>query len=271
MIQPVDFQRAAAPSRPFIPFTAVEGAVWPALPGGAATAVFAILDQLGQSQWWPADQLRRHQFRQLDAVVAHAARHVPFYAARLAAAGYRPGAALDEETWRRVPVLTRAEVQAAGRALDSPALPKKHGKVQLLATSGSTGTPIAVKRSQLSYLFWQAITLRDHIWHDRDIAAKLAMIRFDPEGHAKPPHGLDLQNWGEPTAHFYPTGPSAMLSISCSADNSWRRAARIATDMVSRWPRRNGTAGRRRGYPRPAGRALPAPRSGRHWAWRCSA
>lgn len=207
-----------ASGRPFIPGSSIDGVAWPAVPGGAAAAVFGILDQLGQSQWWPPDLIRAQQFRQLGALLDHAARHVPFYAARLAAAGYRPGDALSESTWHQIPVLTRREVQENGRALDSTAVPTEHGTANLVSTTGSTGTPITVGRTQLSYLFWQAITLRDHLWHDRDIGAKLAIIRIDAEGRAKPPDGLALPNWGEPTARFYPTGPAALLSIASPID-----------------------------------------------------
>ncbi|MBL8838968.1 MAG: phenylacetate--CoA ligase family protein [Alphaproteobacteria bacterium] len=191
---------------------------WPAVPGSAAAAVLGILDQLGQTQWWPPELIRQYQFRQLGSLLNHAARNVPFYGARLAAAGFRPGDTLNEATWRRIPVLSRRDVQDNGRSLDSAAVPREHGTAGLISTSGSTGTPISVRRSQLSYLFWQAITLRDHLWHDRDVTAKLAMIRFDPEGHAKPPHGLEMPNWGEPTARFYPTGPTAMLAIASPID-----------------------------------------------------
>jgi hypothetical protein len=64
---------------PFVPAATLEGIVWPAAPVGDAAAVFAILDQLGQSQWWPPALLRRQQRAQLAALVAHASRTVPFY------------------------------------------------------------------------------------------------------------------------------------------------------------------------------------------------
>ncbi len=210
---------------PFVPRISIDGIAWPAVPSGAASVVFGLLDQFGQSQWWPPDLIRSFQSRQLAVLLDHAARHIPFYASRLAEAGYRAGEGISAELWRRIPVLTRRNVQEAGRQLDSPAVPPEHGPSQLFQTSGSTGTPIAVHRTQMAYLFWQAVTLREHLWHERDIGAKLAVIRFDPEGHAKPPDGRLVPNWGEPTAPYYPTGPMAMLSITSTIDEQteWLR------------------------------------------------
>jgi phenylacetate-CoA ligase len=199
---------------PFVPAASLPGIAWPALPAGDAAAVFAVLDQLGQSQWWPPALLRRQQFRQLEAVLAHAARTVPFYGERLARAGWQAGAALDEAAWRRIPLLTRRAIQEAGSALDSSAVPPEHGAAGTLKTSGSTGMPIAVRRTQMSNLFWQAITLRDHLWHGRDLGARLAMIRVDSEGRAQPPDGLALPDWGSPTTPYYATGPAAMLAVT---------------------------------------------------------
>jgi phenylacetate-CoA ligase len=204
---------SAAPAA-FVPASAIAGVAWPAVPAGDAAALFAILDQLGQSQWWPPAVLRRHQFRQLTALLDHAVRTVPFYRDRLAQAGWRPGCALDEATWRRIPWLKRRDIQDAGPALASSAVPPEHGAVDTVTTSGSTGMPIAVRHTTMSSLFWKAILLRDHLWHGRDLGLRLAMIRSDRERLAQPPHGLELPNWGAPTVPYYATGPAAMLDVT---------------------------------------------------------
>jgi phenylacetate-CoA ligase len=203
----------------FVPAASLDGIAWPAVPAGDAAAIFAILDQLGQSQWWPPALLRRQQFRQLAPLLAHAARSVPFYRDRLAQAGWRPDAALDETPldeaiWRRIPLLGRRDIQEAGAALDSSAVPLEHGAPSTVASTGSTGTPVSVRRTRMSLLFWQAIALRDHLWHARDLDARLALIRFDPEGRAKPPHGAAQPHWGPPIALYYRTGPAAMLAVT---------------------------------------------------------
>jgi phenylacetate-CoA ligase len=202
----------SAAVHPLVPASAAHAIAWPAVPAGDAAAIFAILDQLGQSQWWPPALLRQQQFRQLAALLAHAAATVPFHRARLDAAGWRPGVPLDEATWRRIPILTRRQIQEAGSVLDSTAVPPDHGAAVTVKTSGSTGTPVAVKRTQMSSLFWQAITLRDHVWQRRDLGARLAIIRMEERGRADPPDGLAMANWGFPTASYFATGAAALLT-----------------------------------------------------------
>jgi phenylacetate-CoA ligase len=59
-------------------------------------------------------------------------------------------------------------------------------------TSGATGIPVEVQRTNLSKLWWAATNLREIIWHKRDISLSFAIIRpsileeiFQPQwGHA---------------------------------------------------------------------------------------
>jgi phenylacetate-CoA ligase len=205
----------------FVPSASLPGIAWPAVPAGDTAAGLAILDQLERSQWWPLALLRRQQFHQLAALLAHARATVPFYRDRLA--GLVAGEVPSEVAWRRIPILTRREIQEAGVALDSTAVPPEHGAAVTVKTSGSTGTPVAVKRTQMSTLFWQAITLRDHFWHRRDLGARLAIIRMEDAGRAEPPDGLAMPSWGLPTAAFFATGPGALLTAAAplAAQAEW--------------------------------------------------
>ena len=140
-------RRQATPPRSLrrFPRGGANAVTWPAVVGGAPGAVLAILQQLELTQWWPPEQLRVHQLRQAALLLAHAEATVPFYrerAAAFAAAGIRPGEALTEEAWQRVPILERRAVQDAGTALRSTTLPPTHGNVAEVVTTGSTGMPV---------------------------------------------------------------------------------------------------------------------------------
>jgi phenylacetate-CoA ligase len=190
-------------------------------------------------------------------LLAHAARTVPFYRDRLAQVGWRPDTVLDDATWRRIPLLKRRDIQDAGSALHSQAVPPEHGASGTVKTSGSTGMPIAVRHTRMSSLFWQAITVRDHLWHARDLGARMAMIRVDRDGLAQPPHGLELPDWGQPTALYYATGPSALLGVTAplAAQADWlmrQRADYLLTHptnllFLARHCRAHGVALRFRG------------------------
>src|SRR5262249_14313186 len=124
-----------------IPRGGANAIAWPAVAGGAPGAVQAILQQLELTQWWSPEQLRDHQRGPAAVLLAHAVATVPFYRERAAAYAVA-GAALDEEAWRRLPILERRAVQDAGVALRSAAVPPSHGNVSEVTTTGSTGMPV---------------------------------------------------------------------------------------------------------------------------------
>src|SRR6266851_5334805 len=97
-----------------IPHSSLPEVTWPAVPTAEAARLLAILHQLDQSQWWTPDALERMQFRQLTQLVEHAYRTVPAYRTRLAEAGYSGREEISRSIWRRIPVLSRRDVQQAG-------------------------------------------------------------------------------------------------------------------------------------------------------------
>ena len=175
--------------------------------------MYSVLHQLEQSQWLPGDQLRAQQLRQLRQVINHAFSTVPFYRERFQQAGVNPQRDDIEALLEELPVLKRADVQAAGDSLASTQSPESHGKPGVIVTSGSTGRPIRVLTTNLTRFFWRCFTLRDHIWQRRDFSGKLAVIRYQEAGKAEPPRGEHIREWGPGTSTLYRTGPAAILSI----------------------------------------------------------
>ncbi len=157
--------------------SAVPGVVWPAAPAPEHATVLAILFQLGESQWWAAEDIARMQLRQLECLVRHAARRVPFYRERLAPLAALPPGGLTFEAWRRLPVLERAEIQERGEDLIARALPQGHGRRLAYVTSGSVGRPVRVQGTLLGQQYRRAAKLRSNLWHRCDFAGKLAVIQ----------------------------------------------------------------------------------------------
>lgn len=208
--------------------SALPDVVWPAIALSPAASVLGVLLQLERTQWWAPEVLAEHQLSQLSLVVEHARSHVALYADRLGDVSSSPGRAIDPSEWARVPVLTRAQAQMGqaqgGQAqgeqaqgeqalLEAAYVPPDHGASFDLTTSGSTGRPLRTKGTQVTQLFWQALTLRDHLWHDRDFTQTLAVIRQFTDPGIPPTGGSIAANWGPATAGIIRTGPVAALSI----------------------------------------------------------
>jgi phenylacetate-CoA ligase len=186
--------------------SAIPGVAWPGVLSPEAASLLALQYQFDASQWWSSERLEAKQFLQLRELLAHAARTVPFYRDRLSAAGIDPGREIDSEAFRRLPLLTRRDIQMQGTALMSQTLPPGHGQRVEHKTSGSSGEPLRVYGTQLDTMFWLAQTLREHLWHRRDFSGKLCAIRSRVNAGEHP-------GWGPATDAIFVTGPCAVLNI----------------------------------------------------------
>lgn len=213
-----------------------ETVVWPALPTPRAARLSALLRQLDDSQWWTADQHRIQQLRQATALLHHAYRQLPYYRDRLAEAGFVSGKPVTPSVWARIPVLTRRELQEAGPALHSPELPQGHGSTYEISSSGSTGQVVTARGSEVVQLLWHAITLRDHLWHRRNFAGRLAAIRPFPAGVADFPRGATSAGWGRSTHGIYRSGPGFQLTVVTTPEQQADWLQRVQPDYLLTYP-----------------------------------
>jgi len=197
-----------------VPHSSVPGVTWPAIASGPAAMLLALLQQLEETQWLTAAELERLQFQQLGQLLAHAWRTVPYYRAVLDTAGYRPGQDVTSAFWHRLPILARRTIQQQPAAFISGDPLPSHGKRFHDRSSGSTGTPVTIVKTDIEHLFWQAFTLREELWHARDRGAKLAVLRAGMRKAAPTASGGLLENWGAPVATVYPSGPMALLDLA---------------------------------------------------------
>lgn len=131
-------------------------------------ALGAMLQRLAASERLPAAELERQQRARLTALLQHARRTVPFYARH-------------PERFEELPLLTRRDLQEHAEALESREVAPAHAAVRSAHTSGSTGAPVTVKLGRAQEHLLQALTLRDHGWHQRDLTLTAAALRADPQ------------------------------------------------------------------------------------------
>jgi phenylacetate-CoA ligase len=188
--------------------SSVRDILWPALVVGSGATVLGLAFQLEQSQWWSAEQLRAHQYRQLAVLLRHARVTVPFYRKRLADTGLTDEQALTPEGWLRIPVLTRQEIRQHQADLTTTHLPSGHGPIHSNRTSGSTGQPLEVLGTAVDTLMWEGLTVRDDLWHQRDYSGRLVVIRSG-RYEQDPLAVSDFPTWGLKTPQLlYKTGPN---------------------------------------------------------------
>lgn len=208
---------------------------WPAVPSVHGMAQLALLFQLDRTQWLPPPALLARQYAQLRALADHARATVPFYRDRLAALPENPGGALPD-SWLRLPLLTRRDIQDAGAALHSNAVPAAHGGVSEIFTSGSVGAPIRAVRTALWELFWSGFTVRNHLWHRRDFSGTLAAIRETGAGKALYPEGACAERWGPSTGALLASGPTVSLNVTTPIEHQVEWLVRHDPDYLVTHP-----------------------------------
>jgi phenylacetate-CoA ligase len=191
-----------------------------------SAAVVALLHKRQVSERWPSTELARRQRTMLLAVGRHAATFSRHFVARMKAAGLIPSALIKEGTLSRLPPLTRQELVRAGESLFCTYCPSSHGAISTTSTSGSTGEPVTIRRAERCHLEWLACTLREHLWHQRDFAGRLAVIRaniFEP---------VEAPDWGPPCNLLFRTGPGSAMPPSCSVQELCQWLLRFDPDHL---------------------------------------
>ena len=204
--------------------SSLPGVVWPAVPGPQGLLLAAMLAQLEQSQWLPAAAIERAQMRQLRVLIEHARSHSRFHAERLAE--FHPGQAQGLREWlSAIPVMRREDLQQRRADIDCAWFPPEHGKVSLAQSSGSTGEPVVVRRSELNGLIWMAMTLREHLWQRRDFSQSLAVIRAQFPAGDEARRGVSSADWGPPINHLFDSGPAYGLNLQTDIERQaeWLR------------------------------------------------
>jgi phenylacetate-CoA ligase len=210
----------------------LSGLAWPGLATQHGSHLLTLLYQLEQSQWWSPEQLRLHQFSQLAQVVQHALNTVPYYRKHRQAWGIDANWKLTPESFTAsVPILTRAEVQEGGAEFHSNKVPESHGKIGDTFTSGSTGRPLRTLKTGLAEMIWQALTLREILWH-RDFRLKLAIITMDEDKQGAYPDGAQYRDWGNFAAQTFETGPSCVLHVSTKIHEQVEWLLRMEPDYL---------------------------------------
>ncbi|MDH5748622.1 MAG: hypothetical protein OEY85_04850 [Rhodospirillales bacterium] len=202
---------------PVSPRSGIRGVVWPALPARKDALLLSLLQQFELSQWWRPEQMLRIQLLQAGNLLQHARRLVPFYRERLSVLdGLGRGKKLTMDEFRRIPLLGKEEIQAAGGGIISRTLPRGHGRMFDVSTSGSTGRPLVVKGTAVTGLYLAALTLRGHHWHRRDFTGRNLTLRM-----------IDKPSPPRPWAPAYRTGPGYVEDISQPVGTILEKMAKI--------------------------------------------
>jgi phenylacetate-coenzyme A ligase PaaK-like adenylate-forming protein len=206
------------------------GIAWPPIPAGRAATLANLVHELDRTQWLPPEAIVAAQFRQLRVLARDLTVAVPVFRQRLDRAGLRPDDLGTSEGLARLPPLSREELVAAGEAAFATRVPRGHEPIVQANTSGSTGLPVTVRRTEVTRLLWDALTLRDYLSRGVDLRGKLLVHRFA----VKSP--LTRSHWGSPASGLYLSGPSVGVPLFEPIDALAARLEQFGPDVLIAYP-----------------------------------
>jgi len=220
----------------FFAQSAIPGNIFPVIPNQDGARKLAAQLQLEYTQWLGPEKLLENQFEQLDLVLKHAWQESPYYKKSMDNAGFNPHSEkINQALFKKLPILTRQEVQDAGDTIAAKQIPAAHGDRYNIQTSGSTGRAVQFQGTQVVRFFWQMFTLRDHIWQKRELGGKLAAIRWTHENEGLYP-GVSRKTWGNAAENAFQTGPAYLLHIKTDTDKQVKWLLNIQPHYLITFP-----------------------------------
>jgi len=136
------------------------------------------LDVVIEQRSWSTPKRRAHQWRSLKKLVQHAFEHLPLYQRLFAKNGFKPEMLEDWDDLQKLPLLTKDELQDANQQSGI-----QNQEFRWLASSGSTGIPAKIARSETSlwhYMAWNTALFFD--WcGGQPISNGLYLVDFAPD------------------------------------------------------------------------------------------
>lgn len=222
-------------STPYSLRSMLQGVAWPAIPNPVAANLTSMLYQLDESEWWLPETLIHKQLQQFGLLARHSASQSSFFQERFSKAGLDPAQIWTMESFSRIPLLTRSELMHQAEQIFCRALPPNHGGVHKVQSSGSTGQMLTVLRTEVTQIFWLALAMREHLWHERDFSATLAIIKALTPTLDDPIEAAKL-GWGHPTTMLFDTGPSYSQPLALDVAQQIAWLARINPKYLLTYP-----------------------------------
>lgn len=134
------------------------------------------LYQLRKNLRLDPSKLREIQCKKLKAMIRHAYEKVPFYHRKFQEAKIRPNDIKTVDDLSKIPVTTKAEIQAS-LLEDLVARNIDVNRCVKTTTSGSTGIPLTVIGDEVARNFWGALWARALLENGLRLSDKMAIIR----------------------------------------------------------------------------------------------
>lgn len=185
-----------------------------------------IVESLEQSQWWTADQIATRQQALLARVVAHHGEYNESFKQRLAAQGLTVQDVNTLEGLKKLTPLNKRDIQQTNK-FTSEAVPPSHLPIRKSQTSGRTGEPVTILKTEMNHRFFCALVFREHSWWKHDYTHRLASIRAVHQQYE------ESLNWGGPAAEKFNSGPAIGIPLNIGVRQQLEYLNKFNPDMLN--------------------------------------
>jgi phenylacetate-CoA ligase len=157
----------------------LESLLMPAYYGMRGRAYAKQREFLERSQWWSREQIREFQWNELQRLLEHAFRSVPYYRKKYREAGIELGDLRNRENFAKLPPLSREEINAHRAELCSN---DQNQSLIPHATGGSSGLPTRFFVTTESYDWRCAASARAYSWSGCRVGERTLYLWGAPVG-----------------------------------------------------------------------------------------
>jgi len=130
---------------------------------------------LRESQWWSRRKLEEYQMRELKKLLKHAYKNVPYYSRIFDERGLKPKDIQDFDDLKKLPYLTKDDVQRNLKDLVARNIPRE--KIKYVATGGTSGNSLRLYIEKRTYLIRMAFAWREWDWMGCKFGDKCVVLR----------------------------------------------------------------------------------------------
>ena len=183
-------------------------------------AVKKLLKDMDQLQWYTPVRLKEIQKKKLNSLLGHHMKNNKWYKE------------FFKDPKNGPPILTRQDIISAGTNFFASEIPKEHGKIGIVKTSGSTGEPVVIQATDVTAMFFHTFNTQEVLWHRRDLKLRLAVTRAGQFENKEHP------SWGGliPSILDIETGPLLHVNIVTPIDAQLKLFEEFKPEILMVYP-----------------------------------
>jgi len=135
---------------------------------------------LQKSQWWSREKLEEYQMQQLEKLLNHAYKNVPYYKKVFDEKGLKPKDIQNFDDLRRLPILTKDDVRKNLKDLIARNIPRED--MGYVTTGGTSGKPLGFYIERKTNIIRMAFEWREWNWMDYKFGDRCIVLRGNVVG-----------------------------------------------------------------------------------------